>query len=532
MGGGQGPLTKKSLALPPYTTYYMANLLLISVAEGDTRVALMEDGRLAEFYVERRTNLGAVGNIYQGRVLKLLPGMAAAFVEVGLNRPAYLYAEDVEAQGDEFFDLWVKEDLNEVSDPAPRRLRPAAIEDLLHEGQEVLVQLLRGPLGSKGARLTTHISLPGHYLVYTPTLPHLGISRRITDEAERARLKAGLEELKPQQGGLIARTASRGQALDRLGRELKALLQLWQKILRKKETASAPALVHKELEAARRVVREMFSQEVDRLVVDDPEAFEQITNYLESFNPYDKHRVELYTEAEPLFSHFGLEIDWQRLLAPRVWLKSGGYLLFDTTEALTAIDVNTGRFVGRQHLEDTLLKTNLEAAKEIARQLRLRNIGGLIVIDFIDMEKAAHRDLVYQELLQRLKKDRAKTSVLPISSLGLVEMTRQRLRDSLAHLVTEPCDCCGGRGAVLSHRTLAHDLMRLLSAEAREFPGCRLSLAAHTQVMEMLEKDGASLLRRLAKEHQVQVTLSPQPQFARDHYEITHEWPGGQSGER
>ncbi len=517
----------RSLALPPYTTYYMANLLLISVAEGDTRVALVEDGRLAEFSVERRTNLGAVGNIYQGRVLKLLPGMAAAFVEVGLNRPAYLYAEDVEAQGDEFYDLWLKEELNEVSDPAPRRLPPAAIEDLLHEGQEVLVQLLRGPLGSKGARLTTHISLPGHYLVYTPTLPHLGISRRITDEAERARLKAGLEELKPPQGGLIARTASRGQALDRLGRELKALLQLWQKILRKKETASAPALLYEELEAARRVVREMFSQEVDRLVVDDPEAFEQITNYLESFNPYDKHRVELYTEAEPLFSHFGLEIDWQSLLAPRVWLKSGGYLLFDTTEALTAIDVNTGRFVGRQHLEDTLLKTNLEAAKEVARQLRLRNIGGLIVIDFIDMEKASHRDLVYQELLQSLKKDRAKTSVLPISSLGLVEMTRQRLRDSLAHLVTEPCDCCGGRGAVLSPRTLAHDLMRQLSAEAREFPRSHLTVAAHPQVTAILKQEGEHLFRRLTTQYQVIVTITEQPHSPRDRFEITRELPGG-----
>ncbi len=237
--------------------------------------------------------------------------------------------------------------------------------------------------------------------------------------------------------------------------------------------------------------------------------------------------MELYTEVEPLFSHFGLEIDWQRLLAPRVWLKSGGYLLFDTTEALTAIDVNTGRFVGRQHLEDTLLKTNLEAAKEVARQLRLRNIGGLIVIDFIDMEKAANREEVYQELLQSLKKDRAKTSVLPISSLGLVEMTRQRLRDSLAHLVTEPCDCCGGRGAVLSPRTLAHDLMRQLTAEAREFPRSHLTVGAHPQVTAVLKEEGEGLLARLAKEHQVKVTITDQPHSPRDRFEITRELPGG-----
>jgi ribonuclease G len=223
-----------------------------------------------------------------------------------------------------------------------------------------------------------------------------------------------------------------------------------------------------------------------------------------------------------------MEVDWQKLLAPRVWLKSGGYLLIESTEALTAIDVNTGRFVGRDQLEDTILRTNLEAAKEIARQLRLRNIGGLIVIDFIDQEKAAHRDLVYETLVEALSKDRAKTTALPISSLGLVEMTRQRLRDSLAQTITEPCGACNGRGLVLSPRTLACDILRQLAAEAREFPGCRLSLAAHPQVIEIVEEDGTRLLARLAQEHQVQVDLSPQPRFARDHYEITHEWPGGE----
>jgi ribonuclease G len=502
----------------------MANLLLISVTECDTRVAFLEDGRLAEFYVEGRAQNGPVGNIYKGRVLRLLPGMAAAFVDVGLERPGYLFAEDITAQEDEFFQVWLKGEMDESS--AGRRLPPATIGDLLHAGQEVLVQVLRGPAANKGARLTTHISLAGHYLVYLPTLAQMGVSRRIQDEAERQRIKALLEELRPAEGGLIARTASRGQGLEKLARERDLLLKDWQRLQRQKATAPCPGLLHQELEAARRVVRELYSPAVDRVLVDNPAAFERIADYLESLNPYDKYRVELYGDPEPIFSHFGLEIDWGRLLAPRVWLKSGGYVLIEPTEALTAIDVNTGRFVGRNHLEETILKTNLEAAREIARQLRLRNIGGLIVIDFIDQDEAAHRDLVYQTFVEALSRDRAKTTVLPISPLGILEMTRQRLRDSLAQTITEPCGACGGKGLSLTPRTLASDILRQLNAEAREFPGCRLHLAAHPRVTEILEKDGARQLKRFTKEHQVRVTLSPQPHFARDRYEITHEWPG------
>ena len=503
----------------------MANLLLISVAECDTRVALVEDGRLVEFYVESHPVNGLVGNIYKGRVVKLLPGMAAAFVDLGLERPAYLFAEDVTVQEDEFYQLWLKDELSAVAEP-PRRRPAASISDLLHDGQEIVVQVVRGPLGKKGARLTNQIALAGHYLVYLPTLVHLGVSRRIAEEEERQRLKAMLEEIKPPEGGLIARTACRGQSLEKLARELEALLPRWQKILRKKEAATAPALLHQELEAARRLLRELFSSEIDRVVVDDPEAFAKARDFLQSFSPGDTYRVELYSEPEPLFSHFGLELDWEKLLAPRVWLKSGGYLYLDATEALTAIDVNTGKFVGRRHLEETILQTNLEAAKEIARQIRLRNLGGLIVIDFIDLEQAAHRDLVYQTLLQGLSRDRAKTTVLPISPLGLVEMTRQRLRDSLAQIVTEPCSCCRGRGEVLSSLTLACDIMRQLAAEAREFPGYRLSLAAHPQVIGIIRQEGQGLLTRLAAAHRLRVSFKEEPLFSRDHFEITREWPG------
>jgi ribonuclease G len=497
----------------------MSNLLLISVAECDTRVALVEDGRLAEFYLEHPQN-GPTGNIYKGRVVKLLPGMAAAFVDVGLERPAYLFAEDVSAQEDEFFNLWLPA---EAEAAPPRRVQPSAIEELLHEGQEILVQVLRGPMGNKGARLTTHITLAGHFLVYMPTFPHLGVSRRITDEAERQRLKALLEDLRPAEGGLIARTAARGADRDKLAREHEALLKLWKKIQRKNETAAVPSLLQQEMATALRLVRELYTPEIDRVVVDQPHAYEQVLRYLESLNSLDKYRVEQYGGTESIFAHYGVDLEWKRLLAPQVWLKSGGYLLFDTTEALTAIDVNTGRFVGRHHLEETILKTNLEAAKEVARQLRLRNIGGLIVIDFIDMDKAVHREQVYQELVLGLKRDRAKTTVLPISPLGLVEMTRQRLRGSLGQAVTEPCSCCGGRGAVMSPLVLACDLLRQLSEEAREFPRCRLTVEAHPEVGALARRLGEGLFRRWEGEHQVEVEIIDRLNFERDRFEITHE---------
>ena len=309
---------------------------------------------------------------------------------------------------------------------------------------------LRGPAANKGARLTTHISLAGHYLVYMPTLTQLGVSRRITDEPERQRIKALLEELRPAAGGLIARTACRGQSLENLTRERDLLLGVWQRLRRKKDRAPCPASC---IRNWRPPGAWCGSSTLPRWTGSwwmTPGPLSASSIIWKSLNPLDKYRVELHAGPEPIFSHFGLEIDWGKLLAPKVWLKSGGYLLIDPTEALTAIDVNTGRFVGRKHLEETLLKTNLEAAKEIARQLRLRNIGGLIVIDFIDQEQAAHRDLVYQTLLEALSRDRAKTTALPISPLGLVEMTRQRVRDSLAQTVTEPCGACGGRGLTLT----------------------------------------------------------------------------------
>jgi len=507
----------------------LANLLLISVAECDTRIALVEEGRLAELFLERHPQSDPTGNVYQGRVAKVLPGLGAAFVDVGLSRPGYLFVEEVSDRYDDFFNFWLKEEQQESKDspesPA-RRLPPAPIEDLLHEGQEVLVQVYRGPMGDKGARLTTHISLPGHYLVFMPNFAHLGVSRRIPDERERNRLKTVLEELKIPEGGLIARTASQGQSAATLARERDFLLNLWQLIKKKKENNPPPALLHRDYEVARRVVREMAGPEIDRIVLDDAATYEQISQYLESWSPGYLNRLEFYDQPDSIFSHFGLELDWKKLLAQRVWLKSGGYLVFDTTEALTTIDVNTGRFVGRHQFQDTVFKTDLEAAKEIARQLRLRNIGGLIVIDFIDLENAAHREQVHQTLVEACKRDRAKTTILPMSSLGLVEMTRQRLRDSLAQAATELCGCCGGLGRALTPLTVAHDLLRQLAGEAREFAGAHLLVSLHPQVAAILKQEGEDWINRLAAAHQVKITISQQPLYPRDYFEIQRQWGG------
>ena len=511
------------------TINFMANSLLISVADSDTRIALVEEGRLAEFFVERHSQADPTGNIYKGRVTRVLPGLGAAFVEIGLSRPGYLFVEEVSDRYDDYFNFWLKEQEESPKDPEipeipSRRLPPAPIEDLLREGQEVVVQVFRGPMGDKGARLTTNISLPGYYLVFMPNFAHLGVSRRITEEEERARLKGILEELKTPEGGLIARTASAGQSKERLAKERDHLLSLWQGIKKKKKKAPPPALLHQDYEAARRVVREVFGPEINRIVVDNPAAYEQIVQFLESLNPFYRSQVELYDASESIFSHFNLEIDWKKLISPRVWLKSGGYLLFDTTEALTSIDVNTGKFVGRHQFQDTILKTNLEAVREIARQLRLRNIGGLIVVDFIDLEKPAHREQVHQALVEACKRDRAKTSILPMSSLGLVEMTRKRLRESLYQAATELCGCCGGLGTVLTPLTLAHDIMRQLAGEAREFPGAHLLVTSHPQIANILKQESEGLINRLAADYQVKITISQQALFPREYFEIQREW--------
>ncbi|MDI6852193.1 MAG: Rne/Rng family ribonuclease [Deltaproteobacteria bacterium] len=499
----------------------MGSQLLISVSPWDDRVALTEQGRLVEFYLEQRRAPDLTGNIYKGVVVRVLPGMDAAFVDIGLNRPGYLNVEEISGQQGGFYDLWLE---NEASQPAYPMASPAPpISDLLREGQELLVQVSRPPLGSKGARLTTHITLPGHYLVYAPTLTHSGISRRITDQSERERLQKLLARLKPQEGGLIARTASFGQSEAVLKQERDSLASLWQKISKKQATVRGPALLREDLDFVRRMVRELCGPDLDRVVIDDAPAYEKVLEYVSRFDPRLKNRVEFYDGTEPLFAHFGLEASWPRLLSPKVWLKSGGYLIINATEALTAIDVNTGRFIGSHQLENTIVKTNLEASQEIARQLRLRNIAGLIVIDFIDMKQAAHREEVYRAFIESLKADRAKITVVPISPLGLVEMTRERLRESLAEQLTEPCECCGGSGRRFSPLVGAHDILRQLLSEAREFPGCRFTIRAHPEVAALVLSEGQEILSRLEQEQHCHIEVKEEYFPLSGKYEIVRD---------
>jgi ribonuclease G len=499
----------------------MPSQLIISVSPWDVRAALVEDGRLAEMYVEHPHRQDPTGNIYLGRVRRVIPGMAAAFVDLGLKKHGYLFAGEAAPFVKDLPEAWFKEEKGE------RSWRPPAppIEELVAEGQDLLVQVWRPPLGNKAARLTTHISLPGRYLVYLPTQAHLAVSRRLAPELERQRLKPLLEELKPREGGLIARTAAAGQTQAALAGEKEALVALWKQIRQKKKKVAAPALLYQELPIVRRLVRDLISHEVTRVVVDDPAVAEEIREYLQLEQVNRATVIDLYREPEPLFSNFYLEEDWQRLLAPQVWLKSGGYLIISPTEALTAIDVNTGRFVRGRDLAETILSTNLEAAREIARQVRLRNLSGIIVVDFIDMEEAAHREQVWQTLQESLKKDRARTTVYPISPLGLVEMTRQRLGDSLAQVIKEPCPGCRGQGALLSALTAAHDLLRQLAGEVREFPGSRLTVQAPPEVIALVRSEGEDFLRGLKEKGPARIFFVEAAHFNRGQFDIARELP-------
>lgn len=404
----------------------MKREIVVDVRAGQTRVALLEEGVLVELYLEEGPGDRLVGNIYRGRVKNVLPGMQAAFVDIGLARNAFLHAGDLLPPGTPFL---------------------PGISDLLKPGQEIVVQVVKEPMGTKGARVTTRITLPGRYLVLMPTVNYIGISRRIEEEEERERLRELALRCRPPGMGLIVRTAARGAAEEDLFREVEVLCALWEKICRRAEEHPVPGLIHRDLELVQRTLRDVFTGDVHRLVVNSRAAYEAIMDWLELVAPALRYRVFL-REGEDLFWFYGLEPEIRRALARRVWLACGGYLVFDQTEALTVIDVNTGKYVGGASLEETVLKTNLEAAREIARQLRLRNIGGIIIIDFIDMSREDHRRQVLKVLEEELARDRTRTQVLGITQLGLVEMTRKKTRPSLAELLLRTCPCCEGQGRV------------------------------------------------------------------------------------
>ncbi len=439
----------------------MARQLIISTAPWETRVALLEDTTLVEFHIERGAERGIAGNVYKGKVVRVLPGMQAAFIDIGLEKAAFLHTSDLSDSGappaEVAADGEAPEPL-EAPPPPARDTRP--IEERLQKGQELLVQVAKEPMGTKGARVTAHLSLPGRYLVYMPGTQHIGISRRIEDNAERDRLREIVEAERPAEGGLIVRTACEGVTKREVHDDVRFLTRLWARVQKNVSSAVAPALIHSDLDIALRTVRDLFTSDVDRLAVDDPDTHQRVLEFVTGFMPRLAPRVHLYEGVTPIFDQHGIETKIARALDRRVWLKSGGYLIFDQTESLTTVDVNTGRYVGKKSQEETVLRTNLEAARQVVHQLRLRNIGGIIVIDFIDMEDATNRKQVFDALMEAMRKDKARSNVLRISELGLVQMTRKRTRESLLQALTSPCAHCSGGGRVRSIETLAYDALR------------------------------------------------------------------------
>ena len=407
----------------------MSNQLLVNTTPFETRVALLENGQLVELMFEREADRGLVGNIYLARVQRVLPGMQAAFLDIGLDRSAFLYVGDI-----------LPHEAYEESEEAFEKSTGSAIpiQDLLKTGQTLLVQVAKDAIGTKGPRVNCNLSLPGHHVVYLPTAPHVGISRKITDETERERLRTLLEKKSPPGSGFIARTISQGVSEDKLQEDCDFLISLWNNIQKRSNQLPAPSLVQPELDLLLKCARDMTNDHLEKIIIDSAEAAERTRKFVELLDSKLADKIESYSGADSLFSHYSIETEITRAMSRKVWLRSGGYLVIDQAEALTVIDVNTGRFVGRRNLDETILKTNLEAVREVAFQLRLRNIGGMVIIDFIDMEHEEDRDKVLSTLQEILKKDKARCNVIKISELGLIEMTRQRKRESLERLLGEP----------------------------------------------------------------------------------------------
>lgn len=509
----------------------MKREIIVNSSMVETRVAVLEDGVLVELLIDDSKNKSVAGNIYKGRVLKILPGMQAAFVDLGLAKDAFLYVRDIFEDLEEYERLLTLGEEGDQTEPPPEEEEPrpsfgrgrrpqASIEELLKEGQEVLAQVAREPLGTKGARITSHITLPGRYLVYMPSEQHVGVSRKIENEGERARLKHIVEEINPQREGVIVRTAGIGKGKAEIGADLEFLRALWKKIKTKAETLTAPALVQKDLDLIFRIFRDLFTKEVVRLVVDSPTEYERCLEYAESLHSDIKSLLFLYTEDEPIFRSFGIEREIEKALRHKVWLKSGGYIVLEETEALVSIDINTGKYVGKHDFEETILKTNLEAAREIARQVRLRDLGGIIIIDFIDMARQESRDRVVQELKDALKADRSPTNVSLLSDLGLVEMTRKRVRQGLNRALSASCPACGGLGFIRSTPSIAHQVLR--EAEWRLFRKRipRIRIRAHPDLIGWIQAEDGEMIESIQQSYGGEIVLVPEESLALGKYQV------------
>ncbi|MDR3415058.1 MAG: ribonuclease G [Nevskia sp.] len=482
----------------------MSTEILVNIGQQETRVALVEGGAAQEIYVQRAARHGLVGNIYKGVVKRVLPGMQAAFVDIGLARTAFLHVADM---------------LNAETYSAP--LPP--VERLLNDGQEVLVQILKDPLGSKGARLTTLLSVPSRYLVLMPFEKHVGVSAKIEDEAERARLKTVLESLVPElapQWGVIARTAAEGADAEALRQDLLFLTRLWGGVSQQVQQAQPGQMVHGDLPLSMRILRDLLGTAVERIRIDSAEEARRVQQFARVFVPEAAAKIEPYTGQAPIFDLYGVEDELNRALERKVELKSGGHLVIDQTEAMTTIDVNTGAFTGHRNLEETIVKTNLEAATAIARQLRLRNLGGIIIIDFIDMKGEEHRAQVLRTLEKEVARDPARTRVYSFSELGLVQMTRKRTRESLGHILCEPCPACGGKGCVKTVETVCHEIAREVQRAARLYDPKSFLVLAAPNVIARLQEEQSDGLAELEASLKRPIKLQPEVHYQQELFDV------------
>lgn len=491
--------------------------IIINSTPTEVRVALLENGTLAEVHIARTSEEAAAGNIYKGKVLRVLPGMQAAFVDIGLEKAAFLHASDIPSEEE----LQASEDSEDGEEPRASRSH-IPIEKKIRRGDEIIAQIAKEPMGTKGARITAHVSLPGKYLVFMPTGNLVGVSKRIGDDRERRRLRDIIHGAKPETGGIIARTSCGGLPKPDIVADVRTIEGVWKKVQDKATNATPPALLHADLDLVLRSVRDMLSPDVDQVVVDKAPDYDRTLGYVTDFMPDLAPRVELYSDLEPIFDRYGVEEQVARATEAKVWLKSGGYLVIDQGEALTMIDVNTGRFVGKRSQEETVLKTNLEAAEEIVCQLRLRNIGGIIILDLIDMDDPNHRKQVSDTLEQALTKDKARTSILRISELGLIQMTRKRTRENLERLLSTPCPYCDGRGRVKSVPTMASEILRAIQREALRSSqaATRVTVRANRDVIAHLFEQEEDAIQVLQQRYERDVTLKVAENYHQEQFDV------------
>lgn len=512
----------------------MASEIIINSNPRETRVALVENNQLAEIFIEHKAKKGIVGNIYKGIVTKVLPGMQVAFVDIGLEKAGFLYVGDIDVidlmefdnDEDDSKEMKLRKEKQEASQEEGKSSRAAyqgiPIQNLLKEGQDIVVQIAKNPLGTKGARITSFITLAGRHIVYMPTVNQVSVSRRIEDEAEKDRLKELIAEIGRPDEGYIIRTAGLGRQKDDFLPDVNFLHKLWDNLQGRSDNQKAPCLLYEDLNLIVRSIRDLFNEDVERLVIDSKTDYEKCVEFCSSYLPHLVDKIELYKEPVPIYDYYGIEIEINRALGRKIWLKSGGFITIDQTEALVAIDVNTGKFVGHTDPEETILKTNLEAVKEIVYQLRLRNIGGIIIVDFIDMAKEESKEIVWNSLTQELKFDRSRTNILKISELGLVEMTRKRVRGSLSQILSEACPYCEGKGHIKSPTTVCYEIIRALQRlVTNNLNHKNITIEVPPPVYDLLFEEETSYLDDIERSYNIEVNVKVNPKLHQEKYTIT-----------